>query len=120
MLEDYIGIFALAFVSIAIPVIAIFLGHRLGPHRPSVRKAEPYESGMTAIGSAQRRVPVKFYRVAVLFILFDIEVVFLYPWAVLFFDVDAQAFLFVEVLVFMLVLFIGYIYAWNTGALEWD
>jgi NADH-quinone oxidoreductase subunit A len=75
---------------------------------------------MTAIGPAQRRVPVKFYRIAVLFILFDIEVIFMYPWAVLFLKTSRKAFLFVEMLIFVVVLLVGYMYAWKTGALEWD
>ena len=120
MLDNYIGILVLLIFALAIPLLAIAIGHRLGPRRPSERKAETYESGMTAIGPAQRRVPVKFYRIAVLFILFDIEVVFLYPWAVLFLNAKEKAFLFVEMLVFMLILFVGYVYVWTTGALEWD
>lgn len=120
MLDEYSGIFALGIVSVVIPLLAIFLGHRLGPHRPTQRKAEPYESGMTAIGPAQRRVPVRFYRIAVLFILFDIEVIFMFPWAVLLLNVDSQAFLFGEMLIFMVILLVGYVYAWKTGALEWD
>jgi NADH-quinone oxidoreductase subunit A len=120
MLDSYTGILALLVVSIAVPFLAIAIGHYFGPHRPTRRKAEPYESGMTSIGPAQRRVPLKFYRIAVLFILFDIEVVFMYPWAVLFLNVEEKTFLFVEMLVFMLILFIGYVYVWKTGALEWD
>lgn len=120
MLDQYVAIAALGIVSVTIPLLAIFFGHRLGPRRPTERKAEPYESGMTAIGPAQRRVPVRFYRIAVLFILFDIEVIFMYPWAVLFLDADRKAFLFVEMLIFIIVLGIGYTYAWKSGALEWD
>jgi len=120
MLDNYTGILVLAVVSVFIPLLAIFVGHRLGPRRPTLRKGEPYESGMTAIGPAQRRVPVKFYRIAVLFILFDIEVIFMYPWAVLFLNTERRAFLFMEMLVFVAVLFVGYVYAWRTGALEWD
>jgi NADH-quinone oxidoreductase subunit A len=120
MLEDYTGILVLGFVSIVIPSLAMFIGHRLGPRRPDPRKAQPYESGMTAIGPAQRRVPVKFYRIAVLFILFDIEVIFMFPWAVLFLNVESKTFLFVEMLIFVVVLLVGYVYAWSTGALEWD
>ena len=120
MLDQYVAIAALGIVSVAIPSLAILLGHRVGPRRPTERKAEPYESGMTAIGPAQRRVPVRFYRIAVLFILFDIEVIFMYPWAVLFLNADEKTFLFVEMLIFVAVLGVGYIYAWKTGALEWD
>ena len=73
---------------------------------------------MTALGPAQRRMPVKFYLVAVLFILFDIEVIFFYPWAVTFRQLGL--FGFVEMLVFVGVLLIGYVYAWKKGALEWE
>jgi NADH-quinone oxidoreductase subunit A len=120
MQDNYIGIVVLGIVSVVIPSLGIFFGHRFGPQRPTPRKSEPYESGMTAIGPAQRRVPVKFYRIAVLFILFDIEVIFMYPWAVLFLEADSKTFLFLEMLVFVVVLFVGYIYAWISGALEWD
>ena len=120
MLDEYAGIVALGIVAVLIPLLTILLGQWLGPQRPTKQKAEPYESGMTAIGPAQRRVPVRFYRIAVLFILFDIEVIFMYPWAVLFFHADSQAFLFVEMLIFMLILMVGYVYAWKSGALEWD
>jgi NADH-quinone oxidoreductase subunit A len=120
MLNEYVGISALAIVSVIVPLLALVLGQRFGPRRPTAPKAEPYESGMTAIGPAQRRVPVRFYRIAVLFILFDIEVIFMYPWAVLFFHEDRRAFLFVEMSIFMAVLLVGYVYAWKTGALEWD
>jgi NADH-quinone oxidoreductase subunit A len=120
MLKDYTGIIALGIVSVIVPLLTVFIGQRFGPRRPTKAKSEPYESGMTAIGPAQRRVPVRFYRIAVLFILFDIEVIFMYPWAVLFFHVDDRTFLFVEMLVFVLVLLVGYVYAWKMGALEWD
>jgi NADH-quinone oxidoreductase subunit A len=120
MLDNYVNILILLVVSVLVPTLAILVGHRLGPRRPTARKAEPYESGMTAIGPAQRRVPVKFYRIAVLFILFDIEVVFMYPWAVLFLNADNQVFLFFEMLIFVAILLVGYVYAWKSGALEWD
>jgi NADH-quinone oxidoreductase subunit A len=120
MLDNYVGILILGIVSVSIAFLAILIGQRIGPRRPNPRKAQPYESGMTAIGPAQRRVPVKFYRIAVLFILFDIEVIFMYPWAVLFLNTDRRAFLFAEMLVFIAILLVGYVYVWKTGALEWD
>jgi NADH-quinone oxidoreductase subunit A len=90
----------------------------MGPFHPTRRKLEPYESGMTPIGPAMRRLPVKFYLVAVLFILFDIEVVFFLPFAV----VARQLGLFAlaEMAVFIVILLIGYVYAWRKGALEWE
>jgi NADH-quinone oxidoreductase subunit A len=83
----------------------------------------PYESGMNPIGPGTRRIPVRFYIIAVLFILFDIEVVFFIPWALVFNDfVKAGQGLFMlgEMLVFIAILLVGYAYAWKKGALEWD
>ena len=98
--------------------IVVFLSRILGPRRPTKRKLEPYESGMTPIGPAMRRLPIKFYLVAVLFILFDIEIVFLLPFAV----VARQLGLFalIEMAIFIVILLIGYVYAWRKGALEWE
>lgn len=102
------------FLAILLPVLSV----SLGPRRPSARKLTPYESGITPIGTAQRRLPVKFYLIAVLFILFDIEVVFLLPWAVTFRQLGF--FGLVEVLIFVAILVVGYIWIWKKGALEWE
>ena len=82
----------------------------------------PYESGMNPIGPGTRRMPIRFYLVAVLFILFDIETVFLIPWAVVFMGngTVTTGFLLVEMLVFLLILFVGYVYVWKRGAFQWD
>jgi NADH-quinone oxidoreductase subunit A len=105
-------------VTTVLCLIVVFLSRILGPRRPTKRKLEPYESGMTPIGPAMRRLPIKFYLVAVLFILFDIEIVFLLPFAV----VARQLGLFalIEMAVFIVILLIGYVYAWRKGALEWE
>ena len=89
----------------------------LRPHPTPVKQAA-YESGIPSLGDARERFSVKFYMVAVLFILFDIEVVFLYPWAVTFKDLGM--FGFVTMAVFVLILLVGYFYIWRKGALEWD
>ncbi|MCI0399072.1 MAG: NADH-quinone oxidoreductase subunit A [Chloroflexi bacterium] len=102
------------FISLIIPVLSL----SLGPRRPSLRKATPYESGITPIGEAQRRLPVRFYLIAVLFILFDIEIIFLLPWAVTFRQLGF--FGLAEVLVFIVILVIGYVWIWKKGALEWE
>lgn len=123
MLLEYAAIATMVFVVILIAVIAIVLGALFGPKRPSAKKAMPYESGMNPIGEGTRRIPVRFYLIAVLFILFDIEVVFFIPWALIFRDFVAQGqgvFLFVEMLTFILILLVGYVYAWKKGALEWE
>ena len=118
MLINYLPILILLVISAALAAFVILLSTFLGPRRPTLRKLQPYESGMTPLGPAQRRMPVKFYLVAVLFILFDIEVIFFYPWAVTFRQLGL--FGFVEMLVFVGVLLIGYVYAWKKGALEWE
>ena len=89
-----------------------------GPKNKSKVKLEPYESGMSPIGVGTRRMPVRFYLIAVLFILFDIEVVFFLPWAIAFRQLGL--FGLIEMVVFIVILLIGYIYAWRKGALEWE
>ena len=123
MLIEYWPIAVLIIVTTAIGIIAIGLGYLFGPKRPSKVKAEPYESGMVPIGPGTRRMPIRFYVVAVLFILFDIEVIFLLPWAVIFKDFVGKGlggFMLLEMLIFMFILLVGYAYAWKKGAMEWD
>jgi NADH-quinone oxidoreductase subunit A len=102
------------FIALLVPVLSV----SLGPRRPNLRKMSPYESGITPIGTAQKRMPVKFYLVAVIFILFDIEIIFLLPWAVTFRQLGL--FGLAELLVFVAVLVVGYIWIWKKGALEWE
>ena len=118
MLINYLPILILLVISTILAAFVIFLSSFLGPRRPTRRKLEPYESGMTPLGSAQRRMPIKFYLVAVLFILLDVEVIFFYPWAVTFRQLGW--FGFIEMAVFVGILLIGYMYAWKKGALEWE
>ncbi|MEX1071990.1 MAG: NADH-quinone oxidoreductase subunit A [Anaerolineales bacterium] len=118
MLQDYLPIAVLLAISTVLSFLMVGLGHLVGPRRPSARKLAPYESGMQPIGPGTRRMPVRFYLVAVLFILFDIEVVFFLPWAVVFRQLGI--FGLVEMFVFILVLLVGYVYAWKKGALEWE
>ncbi len=97
---------------------AVLLSTLLGPKREAAEKRIPYESGMLPTGPARRRLSVKFYLVAVLFILFDIEVVFMYPWAVTFRELGIPGL--VEMGIFVLVLLLGLFYLWRRGALEWE
>jgi len=123
MLLEYIAIAILIALTTLVGVIAITLGTIFGPNRPTAKKSMPYESGMNPFGPGTRRVPVRFYLVAVLFILFDIEVVFFIPWALVFNDFVKNGlgiFMLGEMLVFIAILLIGYVYAWKKGALEWD
>jgi NADH-quinone oxidoreductase subunit A len=97
--------------------ISILLSSVLGPSRPSAEKSAPYECGMPAVGDARERQSVKFYLVAMIFLLFDIEVAFLYPWAMALRDLGWPGF--VQVLLFMGLLLAGYTYIWRKGALDW-
>lgn len=118
MIVDYLPIAILVFLSTCLAVLVIILGHLFGPKRPSETKGMAYESGMDPIGPGTRQMPVRFYLIAVLFILFDIEVIFFLPWAVVFKRLGL--FGLIEMLVFILILLVGYVYAWKKGALEWD
>lgn len=118
MLSDYLPIAVLLALSTVLAVLMVVVGHLFGPRRPTPRKLSPYESGMLPIGPGTRRLPVKFYLVAVLFILFDIEVIFFLPWAVVFRQLGM--FGLIEMFVFIGILLVGYAYAWKKGALEWE
>lgn len=115
---DYLPILVMLVVVVAFAAIALTLSTLTGPRHPTQSKLAPYESGMPPIGSTRRRISVKFYLTAVLFILFDIEIIFFYPWAVLFRQL--QLFGLVEMGVFALVLLLAYVYVWRKGGFDWD
>ena len=118
LLNLYLPVAVLLGVAIFFALLLPILSVSLGPRRPNARKATPYESGMTAIGEAQRRMPVKFYRVAVLFILFDVDIILLVPYVV----VMRQLGLFGlgAILIFLVVFVLGDIWVWRKGVLEWE
>jgi NADH-quinone oxidoreductase subunit A len=118
MLVEYIPIAILFIVASAICLLILILGVIFGPKHKSFRKMSPYESGMMPIGPGTRRMSIRFYLVAVLFILFDVEVIFFYPWAVNFRALGL--FGFIEMIIFVGILLVGYVYVWKKGALEWD
>lgn len=115
---DYLPIAVLIFFATGAAVSIIALGHLFGPRKKNPRKGQPYESGMVPYGPGRRRVPVHFYLIAVLFILFDVEIVFMLPWAVVLRDL--ALFGLIEMVLFVLILAVGLIYAWKKGALEWE
>jgi NADH-quinone oxidoreductase subunit A len=117
-MNEYLPLVILITLATAIALIAISLGVLFGPRRPTKRKNMPYESGMKPIGVGTRRTPVRFYLIAVLFILFDIETIFFFPWAVVFRELGAVAF--IEMTLFILILLVGFVYAWKKGAIEWE
>jgi len=118
MPSDFLPILVLASMATILAGLVIFISMFIGPRKPTPTKLAPYESGMIPYGQAMRRMPVRFYLVATLFILFDIEVVFLYPWAIIFRQL--AWFGLIEMMVFLLILIVGYVYVWKKGALEWD
>jgi len=118
MLGAYLPIILLGAVAAAFGLGSVIFSSLVGQKKPSPVKLQPYECGCEPVGSAQERFSIKFYIIAMLFILFDIEAVFLYPWAVLFKRLGM--FGLVEMGVFIVILFVGYIYVWKKGALEWE
>ena len=115
---EYVAIALMIGLATLVALVAIGLGVLFGPRKESEAKSMPYESGITPYGEGTRRMPVRFYLVAVLFILFDIEVVFFLPWAVTFRQLGW--FGLIEMIVFITILLVGYVYAWKKGALEWE
>ncbi len=118
MIQEYIPILLYLGFVVANAVGMLVFSHILSPRRPTKIKASPYESGMPPLGGTRERFSVKFYLIAMLFIVFDIEVVFLIPWGVQFRQLGLTGF--VAMAIFILVLEVGHAYAWKRGALEWD
>ena len=118
MLEHYLPIFILFGFAAAFGIIMSRVNNWFGPKRPTEVKLSTYESGMVPVRNAYERVSVKYYMVALLFILFDIEVVFLYPWAVNFRSLGMFGFM--EMIFFIAILLVGYIFIWKKGTFQWD
>jgi len=116
--SEYLPVVIMALVAGLIPALFVSVGRFLGPRKPSVVKGEAFECGNPPTGPAWGRFSVKFYLTAILFIVFDVEVVFLYPWAILFRRLGM--FGFVEMMIFVAILTLGLAYVWRKGALEWD
>jgi NADH-quinone oxidoreductase subunit A len=123
-MENYFPILMFVLVGVAIGVLPVAMGFILAPSRPDPEKLSPYECGFEAFEDARMKFDVRYYLIAILFILFDLEIAFLFPWATIFKDIVAtesiKLFGFVEMLIFVAILVIGYVYAWAKGALEWE
>ena len=117
-MQDWLSILLLILLGAGFAAGSIFLSGILGPRKPSPEKLAPYECGMPPVSDARERHPVKFYLVAMIFLLFDIEVAFLYPWAMAIRDLRWVGF--AQILVFFAILLAGYVYIWRKGALNWD
>ena len=115
---EYVAIALMIVLATLVALIAIGMGNLFGPRKKSAVKSMPYESGMPPIGEGTRRMPVRFYLIAVLFILFDIEVIFFLPWAIVFRQLGW--FGLIEMLIFMALLLTGFFYIIKKGALKWE
>jgi NADH-quinone oxidoreductase subunit A len=118
ILNDYLPILILMVVSVGISLILFFLSYLLGKQKPNASKNSPYECGFNAFETARVPFDVKFYLVSLLFIIFDLEVAFLFPWAVTLNKIGMFGFF--SAMLFLFVLTIGFIYEWKKGALEWE
>jgi len=118
MLESWVPVGIFFILVSGFGIVSLIMSYAFGIKKPNAQKLAPYECGMNPIGTARERFSVKFYLVAMLFLLFDIEAVFLFPWAVVYHDL--RLFGFFEMLLFIVVILAGYIYVWKKGALEWE
>jgi NADH-quinone oxidoreductase subunit A len=115
--QNYIPAFIFVLVALAIPAVTLVIAKAVRPDNPSAAKLSPYECGIDPVDNARGRYTVRFYIVAILFVVFDVETIFLFPWAVQFRAL--RMFGFIEMMVFLAVLVVGYIWIWKKGALEW-
>lgn len=122
MVSNYLPLMVLLIVSTLLSIGMVGASFVLGPKKPFAYKETSYECGMTPVGSARERFPIKFYLIAMLFIIFDIETIFLYPWAVTYHGLphDLKVFELSEMAIFVVILFVGYFYILGKGALDWD
>ncbi len=118
MLEQYFPVLLFIIVGLALGGLLLSVGSLLAPNRPDPEKLSPYECGFEAFEDARMKFDVRYYLVAILFILFDLEIAFLFPWAVVLPDIGFEGF--VAMMLFLLILVVGFVYEWKKGALEWE
>jgi len=121
MIENYLPILIVFILAAGFVFVSLILSHFVGPRINNKVKMMPYESGVDPVGETRIRFSIRFFLIALLFIIFDIEIVFLYPWAVVFKDfLTMGSFIFFEMVVFLFILAFGFVYVWKNGALEWE
>ncbi|QKS27576.1 MAG: NAD(P)H-quinone oxidoreductase subunit 3 [Accumulibacter sp.] len=124
MLESYFPVLVFILIGVAFGIAPVITGLVVGPHRPDSEKLSPYECGFEAFEDARMKFDVRYYLIAILFILFDLEVAFLLPWATIFREIvsteSLKWFGFIEMLIFIAILVVGFVYAWVKGALDWE
>ena len=118
MLAEYLPVLLFLIVATAIGVVLLTVGSLLGPRRPESEKLSPYECGFEAFEDARMKFDVRYYLVAILFIIFDLEIAFLFPWALVFRDIGLTAI--VAMTIFLGILVVGFVYEWKKGALDWE
>ncbi|MGQ0800488.1 MAG: NADH-quinone oxidoreductase subunit A [Pseudomarimonas sp.] len=118
MLEEYLPALLFLIVATGIGVVLMTVGWLLGPRKPEAEKLSPYECGFEAFEDARMKFDVRYYLIAILFIIFDLEIAFLFPWAVVFKDIGITAL--VAMAMFLASLVIGFVYVWKKGALDWE
>ena len=118
MLENYLPVLIFLVIGLAVGAVMIALGFVLSPHKPDAEKNSAYECGFEAFGDARMKFDVRYYLVAILFIIFDLEIAFLFPWAIVLEEIGM--FGYVAMAIFLGILVIGFIYEWKKGALEWE
>ncbi len=118
MLDNYLPILIFVVIGILVGAGPLAIGYFLGPRRPDPEKDSPYECGFEAFESARMKFDVRYYLVAILFILFDLEIAFLFPWAVVIKDLGIFGFW--AMVLFLTILVVGFVYEWKKGALEWE
>ena len=118
MLYNYLPVLIFIVIGLGLGTVMIVMGAMLGPRRPDSEKQSPYECGFEAFEDSRMKFDVRYYLVAILFIIFDLEIAFLFPWAVVLDEIGMFGFL--AMMVFLGVLVVGFIYEWRKGALEWE
>tara|TARA_Y100001949_G_C15938732_1_gene309148 strand:+ start:538 stop:903 length:366 start_codon:yes stop_codon:yes gene_type:complete len=121
VIENYLPIFIVFIVAAGFAFVSLIMTHILGPRITNPVKMMPYESGVDPLAETRIRFSIRFFIIALLFIIFDIEIIFLYPWAVVFKDfLSFGGFIFFEMVIFLAILVFGYVYVWRNGALDWE
>lgn len=125
MLENYFPVLVFVLVALAFGCVPIIIGRLVGPHRPDPEKLSAYECGFNAFEDARMKFDVRYYLIAIAFIIFDLEVAYMFPWAAIFkefveADQAVKLFGFIEMFIFMGILVVGFVWAWAKGALDWE
>jgi NADH-quinone oxidoreductase subunit A len=122
MIEEYIPVLIVLAVALIFGTVLVLTSTIIGPQRPNREKTSTYESGMKPVGTTRQKISIKYYLVAMFFIIFDLEVIFIYPWAVQFRKLFGEfgISVFLSMLIFLIVLELGYLYAYKKGGFKWD